>query len=89
MDVSVGGELVVINAKNKTNDTSELLAANLRFMINNIDPLLAEWNDDHVLKYLEVSNEISQRIAEIIANLDRISDFCGKEVDWIRRYLNT
>ncbi|HJJ49764.1 MAG TPA: hypothetical protein O0X25_04015 [Methanocorpusculum sp.] len=87
MDVSTDLR-AVIDAKNKTNATAEYLRNNQMLMIRTIDPMLADWKDDHVIRYLQVSQEITKCVAELLKNLNTISGYCDKEIQWIQRYSN-
>ena len=76
----------VIAAQRVTRETSEALLQNQQFMVSTIEPLLAEWQDVHVQKYLETSREISECIALVFNNLAKMEEFCAKEIAWIARY---
>ena len=78
-----------ITAKSESDKTKDSLEQNLNFLTNVIDPMLADWNDSHVIKYLQVSEEITQTIRSVMGNMERISDFCQKEINWIHRYSET
>lgn len=87
-DVNVT-EKAVIDAKKFSDDTKEALEKNLRILETEIEPELRSWNDTHVLRYLRVSDEITQAIRGISQNLEKISVYCVEEYRWIIEYKET
>jgi len=79
----------VEKAKRFSDETKENLENNLRFLETMVEPELKNWNDIHVQRYLLVSAEITQAIREISQNLEKISEYCVKEIQWIDIYDTT
>lgn len=70
----------------KTVETNQMLQNNLDIMIKRIEPVLKDWNDQHIQKYLQTLETMNQKIETVARTMDQIESFCKKTKTWIQQY---